>query len=315
MKSKEHIIMYFYILLFVFISTTSLETNKRSKVVRKKWVGTDNFNQSKSQLLIGEKQMKKANLYLNKAKNVSKPINITIHIRNKTTPIFRVSDMKHFIHENVYRLQDLSAFGSYVLGFYVGDTQHQLRTGYNRSHALNISKCLKMRLNDYLMKDKKYLNSTYIEEFIKIRNRFTPKISKGANTLFKKLKDKESNKKDLVNNDGVKVFLKMIISTINGIYDYMNFKMKTYLICKEKFNTNKKKTQNNNFNLCKLTPVALINHLISSKKTARIIKRIWIKLIKKGYIEKKWKTLNWFDIGISLGNFNSKIIKPICKHL
>lgn len=225
-----------------------------------------------------------------------------------------ISKLGHF--------KDLTNAGQLLLGIMVGDFLPNLKKPLTKKKAAQFVVCASNRT--IVEKESPQLLKTWLRADVnlgkevvegqKIFEKRIPKAKKGIS--FKKLFGKKKKP--------IKAFMRTVRDTTISIMKNAQKALKGYYRCIKEINKDKVKSKKlwqkilkTKFNFSKYYECnASSRHIYSRlKKNSRALKlftRIWNKLIKTYYIEKKADRMNWYKAGKAIGAISSLIIKPLC---
>jgi hypothetical protein len=224
---------------------------------------------------------------------------------------------------------DLSEFGQFISGYFVGDSANKIEKGYLKTRAQKTLRCLKENYEKVLSQNSN-VTEIFVKPMMTVGSKITPDIVEGVKMFFthiNKVKSLKTFKKRLGTNLGkVNLFFDMISYTVVNIAKYVHKPPNSYTQCflkakidkplkshlEKKRDKDQHKSDVNIYN-CFVSVDQFIEKIIYKPVLVTVLHNFWDELIKNGLIEKKWDIADWNLIGKSAGQLVSQIVRPICR--
>ncbi len=316
------ILSLFLLLIFGICFVLASQTDRTIKRIKfRKWFSKRLFEKAKVSFDRARNKVDQANemVLLAKAlveteKKPKKPKGETINNENTFQQLI-ISKLGHF--------KDLTNAGQLLLGIMVGDFLPNLKKPLPKKKAIQFVVCASNRT--IVEKESPQLLKTWLrvdvnlgKEIVEGHKIFEKRIPTAAKSTitFKKLFGKKIKT--------IKAFIRTIRDVTITIMKNAQTALKGYYRCIKELNKDKvqskklwQKILKTKFNFskyyeCNASPSHIFSRLRKKKRALGLFNRIWNKLIKTYFIEKKPDRMNWYKAGKAIGGISSMIIKPVC---
>jgi len=306
-------------------NNTKSPIKNKQKINFKKWFSKRLFLRAKHKFERSEDLNKQANSFIKRANSLLSG-DTNMNSGEKLNSEFSLDG----VINNVFGGQtDLSEFGQFISGYFVGDSANKLEKGYLKTRAQKTLSCLKEKYERVLFK---HSNTTeiFINPMINIGSKITPDIVEGVKTFFThitKIKSPNYFKKKFGSNmEKVELFIDMVRYTVVNIAKYVHKSPNSYTKCflkakihkplkshlDKKRESQELKNDQNTYN-CVISVHQFMEKIVYKPVLVSVLNHFWNDLIKTGLIEKKWDMVDWNLIGKSAGQLVSQIVRPICR--